>query len=876
MAVLSIQQLAACIHRLFSGKSSALSFPRLFEHFQSLIAENNRALEIMADMGEKQGGEFVFDRKYITTSIAAITESVYRMIYHLDCMAPKQFHGLFPIYNRIRRDLESELSGQLVIPEGDYVISCNVIDDTLETLVGGKNAHLGIAANILGLTIPPGFAISSRCFDTLLRNGPHADKIQSVTDMWQARQIETSEASARLTRLILSLELPKTIRKAIEREVAVLALRFLPGTSPRFAVRSSAIGEDSEHSYAGQFESLLHVEPDGVIEAYKKVLASLYSPQAMEYRRTKNIKEAEAVMAVCCQAMVPAQTSGVAYSLDIFNLEENSILVTAVNGLGAGLVGGEQHADSFRISRKLPHEVTGMEIVHKTRILQGRKEGSGVSKKALDASLSDKPSLKQAQLQEVAEAALMLESYFKHPQDIEFAFDTEGKLIILQTRALNIEQSKPQLICDLSSLADKFPVLMEGKGEIVQKGVAMGCVHLVHSEDDLVDVPRGSILVAHYSSPNLARTIRRVSGIITDIGSPIGHLSTISREFRVPMIINAGDATKRLKNGSEITLDANDNKVYGGLKNELCYYEFTEETVEETYEYRLLRRLLKKISPLILVDPSAKNFTPKSCKTLHDLIRYVHEQSVKVLIQKNYVNDSYVKEYARKLDLEIPLDLTVIDFTLCYLDNQKKLTRENINNVALKHFADGMCIPGLWARDPVSVDMKSFMSSMTRTFSASIADPQMIGQNLAVASGDYLNVSLRLGYHFSMIDTICSDKNSDNYIYFRFFGGVTEQTRRSRRAQLVQQLLSLNDFMTSMKGDLVVGRIKGASRQIILEKVFILGALVSFTRQLDVRMINDNTITQFANSFQSILENLQTQQPEKTDELKQTDTHPVA
>ena len=108
----------------------------------------------------------------------------------------------------------------------------------------------------------------------------------------------------------------------------------------------------------------------------KQVLASLYSPRAMEYRRSKDIKESEAIMAVGCQAMIPAETSGVIYSLDIFNLEQNNILVSAVYGLGADLVGGEQQADRFRISRQPPYEVTGMEIVHKTNVWnEDKREG---------------------------------------------------------------------------------------------------------------------------------------------------------------------------------------------------------------------------------------------------------------------------------------------------------------------------------------------------------------------------------------------------------------------------------------------------------------------------------------------------------------------
>jgi len=871
MAVLDTKPLTTYLRNvLFSKKSRPLPFPQLFDHFQKLIAENNRALETMADMGEKLGSEFVFDQKYINSSVTSITESVYRMIYHLDCMAPKQFHELFSVYNSIRSELESELNGHMVIPEGDFIISYGAIDDALETMVGGKNAHLGIVGNVLGLTIPPGFVISSRCFDILLRTGQNQEEVNDIIGKWQDGTYATGEASDRLTQLIVSLKLPKSIRKGIERGVAEVTARFSNSRPPTFAVRSSAIGEDSEHSFAGQFESLLNIEASEIPEAYKKVLASLYSPRAMEYRRTKNIKEAEAVMAVGCQAMIPAEASGVAYTLDVFNLQQKNILISSVFGLGAALVGGEQQADRFRISRKPPYEVCGMEIVHKKTKVQPRQSKGGIRSKLLDQNLCDRPSLKPEQLRLLAETAMKLESFFKHPQDIEFAFDQQEQLVILQTRALNIEQSKPHLVCDLSSMEANYPILMEGKGTIVQEGVAMGTVRLVKSEEDLIDLPQGSILVAHYSSPNLAQTIKRVSGIITDIGSPIGHLSTIAREFRVPMIIGTGNGTKILQNGAEITLDANVNRIYGGLKTELCYYEFTEEPFEETYEYRLLRRLLKKISPLALFDPASKNFTPQACKTLHDLIRFVHEQSVKVLIRKNYVNDSYIKDYARKLALDIPLDLTVIDFAICSLDKKEKLTLETIASPTLKTFSAGMCIPGLWAREPVAVDMKSFMSSMTRTFAANVGTPHSIGQNLAVTSGDYLNVSLHLGYHFSMIDTICSEKDNENYIYFRFFGGVTDETRRSRRAQFIQQVLSQSDFMTTTKGDLVVSRIKGAPRQNILEKIYILGALVSFTRQLDVKMINDTTIGKFVQKFQDILQQNKTMPLEDLYEPRQT------
>jgi len=844
----------------FPKKKQKLPFSKLFDHFQKLIRENNQALEIMADMGEKLSGEFVFDQNYINSSVADILDRVYRMIYHLDCMTTKRFHRLFALYNHIRSDLESELHGNLVIPEGDYVIPYAAIDDTLESLVGGKNGHLGVVGNTLGLRIPHGFAITSRCFDVLVRQGPISVDCDKIIARWEAGDCTTEEASQRLQSLILAMELPRPIRREIERAVERKVSGLPSKPTVFFAVRSSAIGEDSEHSYAGQYESILNVRARDVPEAYKKVLASLYSPRAMEYRRTRKIKESESIMAVGCQVMIPAQISGVVYTLDVFNLEQDNLLISSLYGLGADLVGGEQQADSFRISRRPPHEISSMEIVHKREVLEQDIEKSGLLINPLDPRLQDSPSLKVEQLRELAQVGMQLERFFKHPQDIEFAYDHQGKLVILQTRPLNIQQSKPKLICDLSGLENEYPLLMDGEGQIVQAGVAMGNVHLVASEDNLDEIPNGSILVAHFSSPKLAQAIRNLGGIITDIGSPIGHLSTIAREFRVPMLINTERATKVLKHGSEITLDANENKVYGGYRTELCSYKFTEDVFGETYEHRLLRRLLKKITPLVLLDPSARNFTPDSCRTLHDIIRFVHEKSVNALIEQNYHQDSSLTECARKLELDIPLHLTVIDFAISDLKQQKSMSLDDVQSAPLRSFANGMCLPGLWARDPVEVDLRSFMSSMTKTFTTNVADPRFVGQNLAVTSGAYMNVSLRLGYHFSMVDSICSETDYNNYIYFRFFGGVTDTVRRSRRARLIQHILMLHDFMVSSKGDLVVGRIKGGGRVLLLEKIFVLGALVSYTRQLDIKMINETAISQYVTQFQSIVK--------RVDELK--------
>jgi pyruvate,water dikinase len=170
----------------------------------------------------------------------------------------------------------------------------------------------------------------------------------------------------------------------------------------------------------------------------------------------------------------------------------------------------------------------------------------------------------------------------------------------------------------------------------------------------------------------------------------------------------------------------------------------------------------------------------------------------------------------------------------------------------MQAFLEGLAVPGAWSRDPASVDFGSFMSSLTRTFSSHLATPKYMGQNLAVISKEYANISLRLGYHFNMIDMYVNDNPNDNYAYFRFLGGVTDPTRRSRRARFIRDILARNDFRVDLRQDLVVGRIKKLSAKRMVEKILLLGKLVAFTRQLDVQMGSDERIVTFVEGFEQL------------------------
>ena len=123
------------------------------------------------------------------------------------------------------------------------------------------------------------------------------------------------------------------------------------------------------------------------------------------------------------------------------------------------------------------------------------------------------------------------------------------------------------------------------------------------------------------------------------------------------------------------------------------------------------------------------------------------------------------------------------------------------------------------------------------------------GQNLAVISNRYANISLRLGYHFNVIDTYVSENVDDNYIYFRFVGGVTGTERRHLRATLIKEILEKLNFKVALSGDLVVGRLKKWGENEVLHVLYEIGRLIGFTRQLDTQMQNEQSIAEWFQTF---------------------------
>jgi pyruvate,water dikinase len=839
-----------------------VSLAALFRQFQQVLELNNRILTSIASMHDKLGGDYIFDVQYLRSSKQFIVDTVRELVDAFDAMAPGRYSGLYAAFRDIRHKLESELERRPVLPD---VMAIPFADIRLRDMdaAGAKSTRLVMLAKASAATVPPGFAVTTSAYRLFMELNDIEDEIVRLEGGWRDGEMTVQEASGKIRSRILAGSIPPRVRRSMGRELETLRRRA-GETGLRLAVRSSAWGEDGDLSFAGQYDSFLNVRPEDLHDAYRKVLASTYSPAAMEYRREYDFKPNEVFMAVSVQAMVEARTSGVVYSLSPVRRGVSGIEIAAAWGLGSPIVAGEMEVDRFLVGRGPEHAVIERNVAHKPTALRPGPEGSVVTEEVAE-DLRDAPSLSPEEVRLLADTAIRLEQYFKKPQDMEFAFDRDGALIVLQSRPLRIEAGDDPQSPALSDVLKEYPVLLSGEGDVAQQGVASGPVFVAWEGRDLEEFPVGAVLVAHLSSPQYAAVLPKASGVVTDIGSPLGHMATIAREYRVPALLNASRATLVLKEGDVVTLDAEQKTVYQGLVRELRMHDFMTDRMEETYEYRLLRRMLKLIEPLYLVDPEESNFTPQGCRTMHDIARFIHEKAVEILTEIPTTSGASEACPGGRLELPVPMDLVVLDIGGGLTEEcagsedgtpsrRRTIRPEQVRSETLSAFIEGVTLEGVWQSNPVPVDFSSFMSSMTRTFSADSAGVKRMGQNLAVVSDRYLHLSLKLGYHFTLIDCYRSEDDSRNSVQFRFAGGVTGAVRRSRRARFLFEVLKGFDFSVTVKDDLVVARAKGWMARDLGRLMRILGLLVAYTRQLDVSMVSDATIFEHCQEFEHIAE----------------------
>ena len=154
------------------------------------------------------------------------------------------------------------------------------------------------------------------------------------------------------------------------------------------------------------------------------------------------------------------------------------------------------------------------------------------------------------------------------PMDIEWAKDgIIGELFIVQARPETVHSAKPQsAAASVYRLKDK-PSKVLVSGQAVGERIGAGPLRVVRDVAQLGSVQDGEVLVAQSTDPDWEPVMRRVAAIVTDQGGRTAHAAIVSREFGIPCIVGAGDATQRLTTGQEVTVccaEGSEGHVYEG------------------------------------------------------------------------------------------------------------------------------------------------------------------------------------------------------------------------------------------------------------------------------------------------------------------------
>ncbi|HEX9007077.1 MAG TPA: PEP/pyruvate-binding domain-containing protein [Bacteroidota bacterium] len=840
-----MNRVSSKIRSLFSPltarQRNTQSFEEQFNLFREVLDRNNRSLEIITEMGEMLGGDYLFDSQYLTASYDRLSADLHDSLSRFDLLTGNRY---FQLHDRL-----SQIDGQIrhaiedTTPASDALVLSyeNIAGDMLKA-VGGKNSSLAEIKTRLKVRVPDAFAVTARSCEAFLEQNRIIESFPSDGSSFSPTDLRRAQE------LILQGAIPAEVTRAIDG--AVKALRSRCGADSCLAVRSSAGEEDGDFSFAGQFETVLNVplETPEVEKAYRRVIASLFSEKAALYQRQLGYGLRDMKMAVACVAMVDAVSSGVLYTSDPQG-DRTVMIINAAWGLGSSIVEGQTDADYFRVKKEAPGSIL------ETRI--GAKEsqitaliGGGVARSDTPNEKKSKLSLSHEQIAELAPLGVLLERHFRRPQDIEWAIDRRGKLFILQSRPLRLPENNAVAAECVAPLSDA-EIIAKHKGLVVQKGVAAGPIFIVKNEQDLDAVPRGAILVARRDSSGFVRVMTEIAAIITETGTPTSHMAALCREFRIPTVVNAGAAAQKLKQGQEITIlvESDGATLYDGVVSELVEQgEDDSAKMGGLIEFRKKRYLLRYVAPLNLVDPLRDEFTPQACRTMHDILRFIHEKSVAELIE----TAGKVKKGAVKLDLAVSARIMMIDIG-GGLRNPAGLNHigpERIASLPFRAIISGMMQPGVWRSDTVSLTVKDFMSGMLRAPDITAAGRHM-EQSLAIVSREYANLNFKFGYHFIVLDCYCSEKTKNNHIYFRFAGGASDMSKRSRRLQLIAAILGEYGFNIKTKGDFIIARlanIRQADAESVLDQI---GRLFSYTRQIDAVLNDDDVVERLARSFQA-------------------------
>lgn len=460
----------------------------------------------------------------------------------------------------------------------DYILWLDQVGMSDIASVGGKNASLGeMIGNLAraGVKVPGGFATTTHAYREFLETNNLDDRVNALLAGLDVDDVEALAATGKQIRsLLLAAPLPDGLLKAVTQGYEKLVNDI--GEHISFAVRSSATAEDlADASFAGQQETLLNVHGiENLIDAIRRVFASLYNDRAIAYRVHHGFRHDQVFLSAGVQRMVRSDqgASGVVFTLDTESGFREVVFITSAYGLGETVVQGAVNPDEFIVYKR--NLEIGLPAILSRRlgakaiemIYSDGQTGQATEIRPVSPERSQRFSLPDEQIESLARQAVIIERHYNRPMDIEWALDgTDGQIYIVQARPETVKSLAGQSI-EQFRLSERSRVLVQGRA-IGQK-IGQGKARVILGAAQMSEVQPGDVLVTDMTDPDWEPIMKRAAAIVTNRGGRTCHAAIVARELGIPAVVGCGHATEHINNDQEVTISCAEGDagfVYEGL-----------------------------------------------------------------------------------------------------------------------------------------------------------------------------------------------------------------------------------------------------------------------------------------------------------------------
>jgi len=733
-----------------AGYEKDFTFRFRYETLRSLLNKNGNAQQILSDLEADLNHMRHYDKRVKRPIQRLIAESLL-MAQELNLMTQDHYTDLYEVIFQLRDKTDRLFLADHPEAGQPLIVRLDEPAEPDAALVGGKALGVWQLGNNFKAHVPPGFVVTTTAYNRIIEDNDLHNRIRILLNNLDVTEDQAQFQSR--TRTIRKMIREATVGKDIETAIREQAEMIDQSSSGRsWAVRSSAVCEDGAHSFAGQFDSELQIKSENIISAYLHVIASRFTDRAVKYRIHNNFREVDTPMAVLFMPMVDAAAAGVIYTSDAKGADADNMVISAVPGLANRMVKGEVSADTFLVSKGGGPAITRMIPANgDTEIVQ-----------SLDYISNEK-------IVEIAQLAVNAVAQFGHELDIEWAVDQSGNVQLLQARQLSVSGADDGAPDKALQRKDSLPIV-EG-GITIFPGRAEGPIKFLGPADDLSDLPEGAVVLVQQPLPALASILPKIAALLVMEGNPVGHLATLVREFSVPCIFRLGKNAGILTGKNIISVNATKRTVYAGIRWPGIRDRVLARIAAGNRHQQKSGPLYDLVLGLNLLDPDASSFKAKSCRSVHDTLRFMHEMSVRSMFGFGDKQSRAWNQKSKKLLTDLPVKFQLIDLDQSVPGNVKKAAPENVGSVPFAALWRGVSDSRLSWPDRWEKEMRGMPSDFKETVLGGNKGPRRASdKNYAIVAKDYMNLNARFAYHYAMIDAMVGPGTEHNHVHFRFRG----------------------------------------------------------------------------------------------------------